>query len=152
VARRQRHRLDLAGVPRADDEPARIGILFDLRDHAVNLVEAAAVRRAPVAPLRAIDAAEVAGFLVRPFVPDGHAALLQPAHIRLAAQEPEQLVDDGLEMQLLGGEHGKAVTQIKPRLRAEHGISARARAVGLELAVVEDMPEQIVIRNHRQKI
>jgi hypothetical protein len=37
-------------------------------------------------------------------------------------------------------------------LRAENGKRARAGAVGLELAVIEDVPEQIEVLNHRGKI
>jgi len=33
------------------------------------------------------------------------------------------------------------------RLRAEHGVSARAGAVGLELAVFEDVAQQVEQRN-----
>jgi hypothetical protein len=36
-------------------------------------------------------------------------------------------------------------------LRAENGKRARAGAVGLELAVIEDVPEQIEVLNHRGK-
>ncbi len=64
------------GFQGGDDEPAAVGILFDLRDHVINLVDAAAVGGAPVRPLRAIDAAEVA-VGVRPFVPDGHAVRVE---------------------------------------------------------------------------
>ena len=48
-------------------------------------------------------------------------------------------------------ENGKILAQIKPRLRAEHGIRAGAGAVGLELAVFEDVPQQIEVLNHRGK-
>ena len=37
----------------------------------------------------------------------------------------------------------EAVLQRKPRLRAEHGIRARAGAIGFELALVQDKAEQI---------
>jgi hypothetical protein len=33
-------------------------------------------------------------------------------------------------------------------LRAEHGIRAGAGAVGLEFAVIEDVPQQIEVLNH----
>jgi hypothetical protein len=36
-------------------------------------------------------------------------------------------------------------------LRAENGKRARAGAVGLELSMFEDMPEQIKVLNHRGK-
>ena len=150
VARRQRHLLDFADVPRADDEPARIGIFFDLRDDVVNLVDAASVGGAPVAPLRAIDAAKIA-VPVRPFVPDRHLVFLQIADVGVAAQKPEQFVNDGAQMQFLRGENGEIFAQIKPRLRAENGISARARAVGLEFSVVKDVAQQIEILSHCRK-
>jgi hypothetical protein len=150
VARRQRHRPDLARIPGGDDVPAAVGIFFDLRDGLVNLVDAAAVGGAPVRPLRAIDAAQVA-VRVRPFVPDRHAVFVERFHVRLAAQKPEQLVDDGLEMGFLGRDERKAVAQRKAHLCAEDGIGAGAGAVGLELAVFEDVPEQIEVLNHRGK-
>lgn len=58
---------------------------------------------------------------------------------------------DGFEMGLLGGDERKAVAQGKAQLRAEDGIGAGAGAVGLELSVFEDVPEQIEILNHRGK-
>ena len=103
-------------------------------------------------PLFSINWAEFTGFFVRPFIPDGHAVLLQPAHIRLTAQEPEQFIDYGFEVQLFCRQRGKTLAQIKPRLRAEHGECARAGAVSLELAVFEDVPQQIEVLNHRRKI
>ena len=147
VAGREFHLVNLPDVPRADDVPARVGVPLKLCDDLVNLVHAAAVGRAPVAPLRAIDAAEVA-VGVGPFVPDGHAALLQPLYVRLAAQEPEQFVEDGLEMKLLRGEGGETRAQVEARLRAEDGVGPGAGAVGLELAFVEDVLEQVEIWLH----
>ena len=47
-------------------------------------------------------------------------------------------------MQFLGGKDWKLVPQIKPRLRAEDGISARSRPVGLELALLNDQAEQVL--------
>ena len=44
---------------------------------------------------------------------------------------------------------GKLFAQIEPRLRAEHGIRARAGAVGLEFSVFENVPQQIEVLNHR---
>ena len=130
--------------------PPAVGILFDLRDDLVNLVDAAAVGGAPVRPLRAIDAAEAA-VPVRPFVPDRHAMLVEPFHVRVASQKPEQLVDDGLGVDLLGGEQRKRFAQRTADLRAEDGERARARAVGLEPAVFKHVPQQIEVLNHRGK-
>ena len=73
---------------------------------------------------------------------------IEPFHVRLAAQEPEQFVEDRLEMQLLGGDEWEPFAQREARLRAEHGVSARARAVGLELSLIEHEPEQLMILKH----
>jgi len=53
---------------------------------------------------------------------------------------------------LFRGEQRKRIAQRTADLRAEQGISAGAGAVGLELAVIEDVPEQIEILNHAEKI
>ena len=137
VAGRQPHLVQFAGIPGGDDVPPAVGILLDLLDDVVDLVEGATVGRAPVAPLRAVDAAEAA-VRVRPLVPDRHAMFVEIFDVRVAAQEPEQFVNDGFEVQLLRGEHGKTLAQIKPRLRAKHRIRAGAGAVGLEFAVFQD--------------
>ncbi|BCI71056.1 hypothetical protein SPKIRA_18860 [Sphingomonas paucimobilis] len=99
-------------------------------DQLGDLVDMAAIRGRPVAPLLAIDGAEVAR-LVRPFVPDAHLLLLQPADIGVAAQEPEQFDDDRAQMQLLGGQDGKTLGQIEAHLVAEDRQRAGAGAVHL---------------------
>jgi hypothetical protein len=71
--------------------------------------------------------------------------------VRVAAQKPEQLVDDGFDVQFFRGEQRKILLQWESRLRAEHGIRAGARAVGLEFAMFEDVPQQIEVLNHRGK-
>ena len=108
VARRQRHLLKFARIPRRDDVPPAVGILFDLFDEPVDLVDRAAVRGPPIAPLRAIDAAQVA-VLVRPLVPDRHAMLVQVFEVGVAAQEPEQFINDRFDVELLGREQRKAL-------------------------------------------
>ena len=55
------------------------------------------------------------------------AAFLQITDIGLAAQKPEQLVNDRFEMQLFGREQGKILPQIEARLRAENRKRARCR-------------------------
>jgi hypothetical protein len=60
-------------------------------------------------------------------------------------------MDDGFEMQLLGGEQWKALAQIKPHLVAEHGQRACARTVLLAHAVPRDMRHKIEILLHGQE-
>ena len=137
VARRQRHLIDVRRIPRAHDEPPGIRIALELLDQIGDLVNDTAVGSLPRPPLLAINRPEVAVF-VRPFVPNGDLVVVQVLDVRVAAQEPQQLVDDGTQMQLLGGQQGKALLQVKPHLVAEYAVCARARAVGFVVTLIED--------------
>src|SRR5438270_13604891 len=97
-----------------------------------------------MAPLVAVHRAELA-VLVGPLVPDRHAALLQPAHVGVAAQEPQQLVDDRLQVQLLGGEQREAVLEREAHLAAEHRERASRGAVRLARAALEQLFQQVEI-------
>ena len=97
----------------------------------------------------AVDGPELA-VRIRPFVPDGNAVLLQPAHVGLAAQEPEQLIDDRLGEKLLGGDQRKAVGQIEAHLMAEDRQRAGAGAVALLHARLQHFFHQIEILAHLQ--
>ena len=80
---------------------------------------------------------------VGPFVPDAHAVLLQVLHVGVAFEEPEQFVDDGFQVQLLGSEAGEAVVQIEAHLMAEHTDGARAGSVALLDAFGQYAVEQV---------
>jgi len=106
-----------------------------------------AVGRRPRAPLGAVDGAKFA-VGVGPFVPDRHAVVLQPAHVGRALEEPQQFIDDGLDVHLLGGHQREAVLQVEAHLVAEHGTRAGAGAVGFVGAMFVDMAHQVEIRLH----
>ena len=146
VAGREGHLLDLTNIPGADDEPPAVRILFNLLDDLIDLVDAAAIDRAPITPLRAIDATEIA-IGIGPFIPNSHAVLIQIFDVRVSSKEPEQFVNDRFEMEFFGGESGKTILERKASLGAEDGISSGASAVGLEFAVVQNQAEQIEILN-----
>src|SRR5205823_3489090 len=63
VAWRECHLRDLAWVPGGDDLPPRTRIGFDEFKEIADLVDVAAVRRLPVAPLLAVNRAEVAALV-----------------------------------------------------------------------------------------
>ncbi len=108
--------------------------------NVVDLVDARAVAAAPVAPLRAVNAAEISVF-VGPFVPNRDAVFVEIFDVGVAAQKPEQLVNDRLDVQLLGGEQRKSRTvrpQIEPRLRAEDRKRARAGAIVARLTFFQE--------------
>ena len=91
-----------------DDVAAAVGVGADLLDHLRDLVDVPAVGRRPGAPLVAVDRPEVA-VLVGPLVPDRDAAVLQPLHVGVAAQEPQQLGEDRPGVDLLGGHQREAL-------------------------------------------
>ena len=57
-------------------------------------------------------------------------------------------VDDGLEVDLFGGDQGKALGERVARLGAEERIGAGAGAVRLEFAVIEDVSNQVEVGFH----
>src|SRR5258708_654910 len=103
MAWRQRHLVDLGRVPCIYDQAPALRVAFYFGDDLLDLVDAYSVFAAPIAPLRAIDAAEVA-VAVGPFVPNRYAVFVEIFDVSIAAQKPEQLVDDGLEVKFFGGE------------------------------------------------
>src|SRR5574337_604766 len=151
MAGQQRHLRQLAHVPGADDQPARIGVAPNLLDHPADLVDRATVDGGPGAPLPPVDRTELAMF-IGPFVPDAHAVLFQVGDVGVAAQEPDQLVHDRLQVQLLGGDQRKTLRKIETHLPAEHAARAGAGAVRLFGAMSEDVLKQIEIGTHQARI
>ena len=138
MAGRKRHFVHLRGVPGAHQHTARIRITADGFHHLRELVYAAAVRGGPGAPLVPVDGAQIA-VGIGPFVPDGDAVVLEELHIGISGDEPQELIDDGLEVHLLGGEQREALGQIEAHLIAEYALGARPGAVFLHDAVGADM-------------
>src|SRR5690606_4283673 len=85
---------------------------------------------------------------VGPFVPDADLVFLQVGDVGLALQEPQQLVDDRAQVQLLGGDQGEALAQVEAHLPAEHAAGAGAGAVGLVGAMFQDMCQQLQVLLH----
>jgi hypothetical protein len=93
------------------------------------------VRRLPPPPLLAVDGAELA-LRVRPLVPDADAVVLEVADVRLALDEPQQLVDHRAEVDLAVREQREPGGEIEAHLRTEQAARPDAGAVGPGLAVV----------------
>src|SRR3954463_2610823 len=112
MTRRECHLLDFPRIPGSDDLAPGVRVVTDQLDQVPDLVDVTAVRGLPVAPLLAIDRAEIA-FIVGPLVPDADVAVLEPADVRVAAQEPEKLDDDRAEVQFLRRQQWKTLTEIE---------------------------------------
>ena len=65
--------------------------------------------------------------------------VVQVLYIGLAAQEPQQLVDDAPQVQLLGGQQRESLLEVEAHLIAEHTHGACTRAVQTLGAVVQHM-------------
>ena len=120
------------------------GLARDLRDDLGQLVDVLAARRRPGPPLHAVHRSQFAGG-IRPLVPDRDSLLLQPPHIRLAAEEPQQLVGHRLEVHPLRGDQREPLRQVEPQLPPEDAGGARSRPVGLVRAVLEHVAQQILV-------
>ena len=156
MARRQRHVGHVTGVPGRDDQAAAVWRPADLFDEIRDLVDLADDRRAvrppvdlrEVAPLVAVDRPEVAVF-IRPFVPDRDTVFLEVADVRIAREEPEQLMHDRTQMQLLGRDQREPLGQRIAALHPEIRCCARPRPVGRGHALIEHRLQRIQILPHR---
>ena len=117
-------------------------MMLDEFHHIGYLVDGAAVVIGPRTPLVSIHGPEVA-VLIGPLVPDGHLIIVEVLDVGVAAQEPEQFVNDAAQVQFLGGEQREAVGHVEPHLVAEDALRASARAVGLHGTLVEDALQQV---------
>ena len=148
VAGRQRHLRHRCDVPGAHDQPPRVGFLADLLQHLAELVDAAAFRRRPGAPLHPVNRTELA-VLIRPFIPDADPGFPQAAHVRLAAQEPQQLVGHRFPVDSFGGEQRETGLEVETHLVTEKTPGAHTRAVLLEDAGIAHLAQQLEISLHR---
>ena len=138
VAGGEVHLGQLAYVPCRHKEPTRVGVVLDVVDEGGYLVDVRAVGAAPRAPLVAVDGSQFA-IGAGPFVPNADLMVVEVLHIGVATEKPQQLVDDGAQVQLLGGEEGKSVVEVEAHLVAESAEGARAGAVVFGHTIVEHM-------------
>ena len=147
MTRREGHLRDVGHVPGADDVAAAVRVRAQVLDDLGDLVDMAAVRSRPRTPLVAVDRTQVA-VGVGPLVPDRDAAVLEPLHVRVTAQEPQQLGEDRPGVDLLGGDQREALTEVEAHLVAEDRPGPGAGAVALLRALVEDPVEEVEVGLH----
>ena len=147
VAGRQGHAVHIGGVPGGDDHAAAVRTFPDHLHHVRDLVDHPAIGRVPAAPLVAVHGAQIAVF-IGPLVPDPHTVVLQVLHVGVAGQEPQQLMHDALQVQLLGGHHRETFRQVEAHLVAETADGAGAGAVGLLHPFIKDAAEEVVVLAH----
>jgi translation elongation factor EF-Tu-like GTPase len=74
--------------------------------------------------------------------------LVEIFHVGVAGEEPEQLVDDRSQVQLLGGGEREAVREVEAHLMTEHRQRAGAGAIVLLRAVGENPFQQVMVLAH----
>src|SRR5258708_565080 len=161
VTRRQVDFFGVSRIPAGNDQAARIWICLNLANQFGNLIDTIAFRivtaeRTPKIP---IDWAEIACLaskpagvlLVGPFGPDVDTAGAQVCLVRVARQEPEQFFRHPAKGHSLGGDDGKAFTQIKASLKSEMRDGADACPVVMLFAVGQNRLEQVVVLFHRSE-
>ena len=95
----------------------------------------------------AIDRAKVT-VLVGPFVPDGDPVILEVLDVGVAGYEPKEFVDDGFEVNFLGGQKRETFREVEAHLVAEDAFGAYAGAVVLDYTVGHYMTQKILILFH----
>ncbi len=163
VARGQRHLVDLPDVPRTHQMPPAAGIVGQPVEQQPDLIDLPPVRRGPGPPLLAIDRPQFA-VLARPFVPDPHTHFVERPGVRVPSQEPQKLVDDRAQMELLGRYERESrfrrggskrpvrVRQVVPCLVTEDAERPGPGPVLLAGTLVENPSQQVVVFTHNRSV
>ena len=164
VAGGEGHLVNVPRVPGRNDVAAPVGVAANAFEYVAELVHWA-VRAGPKAPLVAVHWAQIAplggkisvrsdarGELLhvdsvvvsrlriggkRPIIPNSDSVLAEVANVGVARNEPNQLVQNALEVQLFSRHHREALGQIKAHLVAKHTAGSGACAVGFVDALAE---------------
>lgn len=105
----QCHFLDIGRIPCADDMASTRGIVPDRVYDTCNLVDClSVVGHLPGTPLLSVDGSEIAIFIC-PLIPDRDFVVFEILNVRVAFEKPEQLVNDGAQVEFLGREAGKGI-------------------------------------------
>ena len=147
MARGQGHLLDEGGIPGTHDVAPAVRVVLDSVDELYDLVGMASAGVGPGPPLVAVNGTEVA-VLVGPLIPDADPILLEVGDVGVALQEPQELVDDAAQVQLLGRQDGKTLRQVETHLVAEQAEGTGSGPIGTLLPLVEELLQQVEILLH----
>src|SRR5690606_35782347 len=102
------------------------------------LIHAFAIRPEPRSPLIAIHRPQLS-VLISPFIPDSDTVFFQIGDVRFSFQKPQQLVDDGSQVQFFDGKYRKPYAQIKAHLISETPQGSGAGTVAFLYSVVQNV-------------
>ena len=129
VARAEPHFGQVGYIPCVHDHAAAVGIGLYLVQYVFYLVVDLTISACPAAPLMAIYRPQAA-VLIRPFIPYAYSMFFEISNIGIALQEPQQLIDNRLQVQLFSGHQGETLLQVEPHLVTKTAGGACAGTVG----------------------
>jgi len=144
MAGHERHLVELGHVPCAHNDAAAVGVVSQGLNDLLDLVNVATIGGGPAAPLHAIHGAKITVFAC-PFVPDGDVAFFEPVVVARTRQKPQQLLDDGAQVNLFGGDQRKTFVQVKAHLVTKHAFGTRASAVCFGNAVAIHVLHEVFV-------
>jgi hypothetical protein len=124
------------------ENAATLGPVFQAVNHVIDLIYFTTIARGPLYPLRSIKRSKVTVF-GSPLVPNGYPIFSQPLCIGVTAQEPDELVNNALKVNFLGGKKRKPLTQIKAQLTPKYRARSRSRAITSINAVIANILQEI---------
>lgn len=74
---------------------------------------------------------------------------MESRDVGVATEKPDQLGDDRAQVELLGGQQGEALVEVKAHLVPKDATDPHACAVGLIVSIIEDFLEQVEVGFHR---
>ena len=89
-----------------------INVVLHLDKHLTELIDGPAIGGLPGPPLRSVDRPEIS-LGVGPLIPDGDTVLLEISRVGVTPDEPQQLMDDRLQMHFLVVNSGKPAARSK---------------------------------------
>ena len=148
MTRRQINLIAFTRIPTADNQAARIRVRFDFINQTRDLIEAVRlwIMAAEGTPKVSIHRPEIAGLAtetprvlgIGPFLPNIDPGRPQVGFVGVAGQKPEQLFSNPSERNLLCRDDGKALAQIKARLKSKVRDRADTSPIFVLSAVLED--------------
>ena len=138
----QGHLIHLSNIPCRHNHSTGVGIVLQLIQHILYLVYRSSVVVGPRTPLVSVDGSQFS-ILICPLVPDSHTMFLKVFHVGIALQEPEQFVDDALQMELLRCQQRKSVLKVISRLGSEDTDGTCSCTVTFLCAFCEDTVQNV---------
>jgi hypothetical protein len=151
MTRHKRHLGKVSNVPGADYQSPAVRVCLYLPDNIGKLVVNFAVGSFPGSPLLAIYRPQFT-VLVCPLVPDAYPIFRKVAYVGFTFYEPQQFMDNTLNVKLLGCNQRKPMLQVETHLVTENAPGSSTSAVSFVNSLVQNMLQKVKILLHKRKV